>query len=99
MERSDLVRALVMDAIANDYEEPGVIVDEVSAWAGERGVSVTTTEILAALTGLVQTGLAKAYRLSASRPAEEVHGLQQIHRETDCYFLLSPEGKLAIRDY
>jgi aryl-alcohol dehydrogenase-like predicted oxidoreductase len=88
-----------MDAIANDYEELGMIVDEVSAWAAERGISVTPEEILTALTGLVQTGLAKAYRLSSSHPPEEIHGLHRIERQTDYYFLLTPEGKRAIRDY
>ena len=35
-----LIRALVMDAIANDYEDLKMVVDEVTEWAKGRGVAV-----------------------------------------------------------
>lgn len=99
LERNELLRALVMDAIANDYEEPPIIIDEGSIWASERGLSVVPREVFAVLAELVQTGLAKAYRLSPNQPVEELRGLASFEREPDCYFLLTPAGKRALPDY
>ena len=70
MERDELVRSIVMDAIADDYEDLQTVVGEVSCWSSEHGLALTHGEILDALTGLIDEGLAKAYRLDPNCAAQ-----------------------------
>jgi hypothetical protein len=68
------IRDLVLEAIANDYEDFGQILKDVSRWAAAKCLSPTSAEIAADLIALIHDGLAKAYILHARREnfAEEV---------------------------
>lgn len=92
-ERSRHLRAFVMDAIADDYEEPIQITADVNGWAAaEQGLTFTTEEVVTALIELVHSELANAYRLSPTRPIEVIRPLIREDMREDCYFMLTPEG-------
>ena len=88
MEREERVRSMVMDAIADDYEDLQTVVGDVSSWASEEGVALTPGEILDALTGLIDAGLAKAYHLDPNCAPQPLQGYAP-----GCYFLLTDKGK------
>jgi hypothetical protein len=87
-----LIRALLMDAIANDYEDFNMIVDEVTGWAKERGVLVAPSQISENLRNLIDLGLAKAYRLSPTSSPEEIR--PETLREISV-----DQGKRSIKGY
>jgi len=99
VEGLDVVKAMVMDAIANDYEPTSMVVNEVISWAKERGMTVAPEDVFRALTEFVHSGVAKAYRLSPAEPPLEVHSLSRVDLATDLYFLLTPMGHTLIKDY
>lgn len=93
------LRGLVMDAIANDYEHLTMIVHDVSAWAEEEGVAVTSDQIRLELQDLVRDNLAAAYRLTATYdPPRVVPGIPTTFEmdDDDLYFYLTPTGRLLV---
>lgn len=96
IERQDALEALVMDAIANDYESLAMIESEVAKWASEEGLCPTPEEIWKALSALMDKGFAKAYRIT-STDVTEVQGQPDRRDLQDHYFLLTRDGKSAIR--
>lgn len=107
MSREELITAMVMDAIADDYEDFEMVVTEVTRWAAERGIPASQNEIAAGLTILIQAGLAKAYLLSA-KPTDWAHEVPEAEwraalthpaaAEIPYYFYLTDEGKRALKD-
>ena len=91
MERDELARSIAMDAIADDYEDLQTVVGDVSSWSSEQGVALTQTEILEALTGLLDAGLAETYHLDPNCAAQPLQGYAP-----GCYFLLTDRGKAAL---
>ena len=89
-DRERVIIGLVMDAIADDYKEPIHVCDLVNRWA-PGGISASPEEILEALQGLINAGLAKAYRLSTQAPAEEIVGFPD--SLDSCYFWLTEAGR------
>jgi hypothetical protein len=102
MSHDEQLRGLVMDAVANDYEDAEMILEEVSKWCSEDALPFKPgqRDILAALTHLIDARLVKAYFLSAREPPKEIRlpragGMVKIpdgDSETGCYFLLTKEG-------
>jgi hypothetical protein len=90
MEHEELARILVLRAIADDYEDLDMIVKEVQEWADERGTSIAVPEILRNLIQAIETGMAKAYQLSA--PYQDVAGVPDAKILAECYFRLTSEG-------
>ncbi len=67
MIRSDFVRRSVLNSICDDFENVDqVILRDVSEDGAKCGLKVERWEIVDALTGLIEEGLAKAYLLSGS---------------------------------
>jgi hypothetical protein len=65
LSRSEFVRRLVLNSIADDYENVDqIILREVAGNAGKCGLAVERPEVVEALAGLIEEGLAKAYILS-----------------------------------
>jgi aryl-alcohol dehydrogenase-like predicted oxidoreductase len=95
VDESGLIRNMVMDAITNDYEDFTTIVREVRNWATEGGLQVEIGEVADALMGLIDTGLAKAYRLSSSSQTE-LEGRPDADALEDYYYLLTSEGRAAV---
>ena len=90
MVREKVVRSFVMSAIANDYEEIGMIVHDVGNWAAESGLSIDSKEIWDALIRLIEDGLAKAYRLGNA--AVEIQNMSELSMDSDHYYYLTAEG-------
>jgi hypothetical protein len=67
MTRAKFLQHLVLDKICDDFENVDqVILREVAEQASKCGLTVQRPEIVAALQALVESGLAKAYDLSAT---------------------------------
>jgi hypothetical protein len=97
MIRSELVRMLVLDVVANDYEEVEKIETDVRELAMGCGIALQSIEVLAALRDLVEAGLVKAYRfLPGAQKYEEIHGLPPENEFRDCWFWITSKGKLQI---
>jgi len=97
MDQRTLTEALILDSIANDYEDFAMISQEVRDWAQERGFLPEVSEIWAILMGFLEKGLAKAYRLAGAGPAEYLQLPTQ--QDEDCYFYLTRAGRESLRAY
>jgi hypothetical protein len=61
MNRKELVRCLVLNAISDDYENVDqVILRDVAEHGAKCGLSIERCEIVEALAGLIEDGLATA---------------------------------------
>jgi hypothetical protein len=89
------VRSLLMDAIANDYEDLDTIRIDVNRWASDEAIEITDEAIGVGLKDLVRLGLAGAYRCGPDRHLERVFSADQVD-VSECFFLLTPEGQLAL---
>lgn len=88
------IRLLVMDAIANDYEDFAMICSEVGSWASERGMAASTEEVWSAFRGLVASGHAEVVLLApfgGPRRQEVFPEISQIR--DDHYFTLTNAGR------
>jgi hypothetical protein len=99
MNRSELVRRLVLSRICDDYENVDqVILGEVAEDGAKCGLTIERSEIVDALTGLIEDGLAKAYLLSSTAPALELQGMPAIDDvEVDfkTYFYVTKKGWIS----
>jgi hypothetical protein len=77
MNRGELVRLLVLNAISDDYENVDqAILRYVVEQLAKLGMAIERAEIVIALGGLIQDGLAKAYLLSGTEPySTELRGM------------------------
>ena len=88
MDRTEAVRALVLNELCDDYEEPEQILKQVRCDAIDPVLSAD--ELRQALVSLVGTGLAKAYRSTATRnPPEEIAW----NGESGVYFYITELGR------
>ncbi len=86
-----------MNSIADDYEDFDRILDEVTGWAGSRGLRLTRNEVADALERAVITGRAQAYALSTVPPhATPVSFTTE--KLGELYFLLTPEGREGLKN-
>jgi hypothetical protein len=97
MNRSELVRLLVLNEICDDYENVDqVILSHVSKLAAKCGLAIERSEIVEALAGLVQDGLAKAYTLSPHEPfSTELSGMPPLdvaEEYFETYFYVTKKG-------
>ena len=97
MDRNELVRRLVLNAIADDYENVDqVILRHVADGCARCGIKVERSDIVDALTGLVRDGLAKAYLLSGTTPyateLQQMPLLDVIEEYFKTYFYITPKG-------
>ncbi len=97
MDRIELVRMLVLNEICDDYENVDqIILPRVAEDAAKCGLLIERSEAVNALAGLVQNGLAKAYRLSPFEPySTELQGmppLDVIEQDFETYFWATKSG-------
>src|SRR5438270_3038149 len=93
MKRAELIRMLVLDTIADDYENFEKITDEVKRMADQAGLYTNAGEIQGAVIDLSEMGLAKVYRLSPNDRTEELDGIPPLNEIDDYYFWTTGEGK------
>jgi hypothetical protein len=99
MNREQLVQLAVLMNIADDYEELAHIHGRVSEDLEICGVAIAQEETRRALTGLVESGLAKAWWLCGPGPAEAIEGLPAPVRFQDYYFWITDGGKQALASW
>jgi hypothetical protein len=87
---------LIMDAIANDYEDLEMIRHEVKKWSAPDANPPSITDIVEGLVALIDKGLARAYRLSPH--TEVVEDFRNAPCLDELYFYISPRGKAALSD-
>jgi hypothetical protein len=97
MNRNELVRRLVLNAISDDFENVDqVILRSVAEDGAKCGLTIDRSEIVDALAGLIEDGLAKAYILSSTAPhATELQGMPPIEIPEDdfkTYFYITKNG-------
>lgn len=96
MTREELVRLAVLMNIADACEEPVHVYQCVAADLGPCGLWVAPEETQQALTELIESGLAKAYRMSGAfsrEPyAEELQGLPPFDGSYDYTFWITEDG-------
>ena len=90
--RKELVGMFVLDAVADDYENFEKIASTVEDFARRCGLPIALPELLEAVEDLVRSGLVKAYRLSPTKPVEEVSGVPQRSEIHSCYFWVTEAG-------
>lgn len=94
MTRKELICALVMRAIADDYESIETVSAEVSKWASERRLATSQTEVIAQLNAVVAQGLAKVYGTSQRGHLVEMRSPKA---SSDSYFHLTDEGTRMLK--
>ena len=99
MSHDQAIDFLVMNAIANDYEDFQTITADVSKWAAEDDLTITPELILESLERLVVKGVARAYVLSPTPVhVELVRTLDPSLMQEGYYFMLTPESKQLLGD-
>jgi hypothetical protein len=93
MRRFDLIQMLVLDEISDDFEEPQHIHERLAHLSERCQLTITQENVRQALTDLVQSGRAKAYRLSLGDPGEEIQGAPPPERANDYYYWITDEGR------
>lgn len=98
MTRSEFVRRLVLNEISDDFENVDQVILRGVADTGTKcGLTITRSEVVEALAGLVRDGLAKAYNLSGTRDpfAGELQGMPQMDEIEEyfrTYFYITKQG-------
>jgi hypothetical protein len=100
MERRELIRRLVLNSICDDFENVDqMIFSDVSRDASKLGLRIERSDIVHALKGLIEDGLAKAYLLSGATGtdpfAAELPGipaLDVVEQDFPTYFYITKSG-------
>lgn len=97
MTRREFIRRLVLNEITDDYENVDqVVFREVAKVGAKLGWTIERSEVVAALDGLIEDGLAKAYILSGRKPyATEIEGmpsLEVVEKDFKTYFYVTKKG-------
>ena len=96
MTREKFLEELIMDTIANDYEDFDMIVREVTTACAEPVASPSVTEITNGLRRLIDAGLARAYLLSPTRLPVVVSDVGQPELSEGLYFYLTQDGRARL---
>jgi SAM-dependent methyltransferase len=91
MTRSEFIRMLVVNEIADDYEEIVHVTENVSRDGAKCGLTITRADVERAFLEAVEMGLAKAYRLTVS-PLEEIQGVPTVDQIEELYFYCTIAG-------
>jgi hypothetical protein len=100
MERRELLRRLVLDSICDDFENVDQIILQDVARAGSKlGLTIERSDIVDALEGLIEDGLAKAYLLSATMGPDPFAGelpgmppMDVVEEYFQTYFYITKKG-------
>ena len=96
MNRSELIRRMVLNAISDDYENVDqVILRDVVQDGAKLGFTIERSDIVDALAELIEDGLAKAYVMSSMDRAQELQGMPQldvVEEDFKTYFYITKKG-------
>ena len=100
MERRELVRRLVLNSICDDFENVDqVILRDVTRDGSKFGLTIQRSDMVDALKGLIEDGLAKAYLLSSTMGPDPFAGelpgmpaLDVVEKDFQTYFYITKKG-------
>ena len=97
--RTELVRHLVLTAISDDYENLEMIHQLVAKRSSRCGLSISISEIIRALGNLIEAGFASPYQLSGTAPPQVMEGRLSPGQFEDfyTYFLTTQKGMELLR--
>ena len=103
MNRRELVRRLVLNSISDDFENVDqVILRDVAEDGVKCGLTIERSEVVQALAGLIEDGLAKAYLLSSrdpfSNPLQGMPALDVVETDFKTYFYTKKGQDLHLFD-
>ena len=98
MERSELIRRMVLGRICDDYENlDQTMLRELSRDAMRFGFHIERQEVIKVLRDLVSEGFAHAYLLSSFEPLavklDSMPSLEEVEEDFKTYFLITPAGR------
>jgi hypothetical protein len=104
MNRSEIIRRLVLREISDDYENVDqIIFPNVFEGCAKRGVKIERSNVVEALAELIEDGLAKAYVLSGTKPYSTqlpgMPGLEIVEEHFKTYFYITKKGVDLVRSY
>ena len=100
MDLNEVLRMFILDVIADDYESLEKIQNEVRELGARAGLMIEPPEIVRGVTDLIHSGLVRTYRLSPTRPSEELPGVPLPEELGDLYYWLTEEGQaLQLSEY
>lgn len=100
MDRDELIRMFVLDAIADDYEDLSMIYREAGQLATKCGLSASASEIKQGVLDVIRMGLAKAYQVSPTGSLEEMAGPPSPVAIEKAYVWVTQLGRqLQLSDY
>jgi hypothetical protein len=88
-----MLREYALRAIADDYENLEKILQDVTGWAAERGITADRPRTVMALEALIRDGYAQAYCLTAGPPGKAEPVAYSAYSVNDLWFYVSPKGK------
>ncbi len=91
-----VLRSLVLESIANDYEDFQMVVHEVTQWAKKREISFSIDEIANTLLDLISEANARAWRLGDA--PERIQVTRKCLGDQDVYFIITSKGKVTLAD-
>jgi hypothetical protein len=100
MERREHIRRLVLNSISDDFENVDqIILRDVTRDGSKCGLTIERPDIVAALEGLIEDGLAKAYLLSGAMGRDPFAGelpgmpsLDVVEENFETYFYITKKG-------
>lgn len=97
MTRNELIRRMVLNAIADDYENVDqIILPQVAKDCAKLGFAIERSEIVKALGELVASGLAKGFLLSdAPVELQSMPSLEVVEEDFTTYFYVTKNGRDA----
>ncbi|MEP7362142.1 MAG: hypothetical protein ABI972_02720 [Acidobacteriota bacterium] len=90
---------LVLNAIADDYEDLEIILVDAGKWAERDRIDFTEGGVRESLVELIQAGLARAYEYSQAAQRFEVVPIASGPQvKEDHWFLITAEGKKLLQE-
>jgi hypothetical protein len=93
MTRKEFVQRLVLNEICDDYENLEMINKWIAGNSARIGLTIEESEVIEGLGGLIQSGLAKAYRLTpTARKPRALLRMPPLSQIKHYYFIATPKG-------
>jgi hypothetical protein len=89
-----MLKAYVLSAVANDYEDFAMISSEVSQWVADGGGFLTRDQLVKAVGELIAEGLVGSYELSPTSRSARLTEYSP-DRIEELWFYVTEKGKLG----
>ncbi len=90
---NQVLKECVLRAISDDYENLDKILEDVTGWAAERGISSNPEKVLKGLEELISEGYAQAFSFSDSPSGKAKPAKYSVDSVDDLWFYVTPKGK------